>query len=736
MIRTFTILLFCWLSIVSYAQVPSDTTTIENDSIPLSVNLDGVTVSAQRQLIKQDIDRIGYDVQADNDSKTLTTLDMLRKVPLVTIDGEDNILVRGNSNFKIYKNGHLDPSMTRNAKEILRSIPASSIKRIEVITDPGAREDAEGANAILNIVMMDANRIAGVAGTVTGHIDTYGSPALNSYLTTQMGKTVVSLNYGYNGMTKKQTQNDGYMERTYANSGNKLIIDNHGNHPGSIHYGDINASFDIDTLNLLSASFGGYFYKLDSQGGATAWMYNPNSELLYRYNERYSQPSYSHHSWNGRFDYQHKTHHPGEQFTLSYMLALTRQRYDQETLYSDVENVNFNYDGFMGRNKENFTEHTFQLDYVRPLWIGHKLEMGAKYINRLNTSSTIQEFYEEPSVPTYNINFNHTTRVAAAYLDYMYNKGNWSTRAGLRYEYSYLSGYYPDGTSDDFHRHLHDWVPQASVKYQINERQSLKLGFNTSIMRPGISYLNPAVSNTPDQVIFGNAHLKSVTERSVNLQYMYVGQKVTLQIVPQYRFVNNGFLSVVWADGNTRYATYANDQQLRRLSLEGYVQWRPFAKTTFVTNLNFSHNHLKNPTNGMTQNCDNLSYYVNISQQLPWQLSLSANAFGQFGHSSQSIYAYSRSWHRYSFSLQRSFLKENRLTVRLTANSPFNKHQHYKTRTTQGDFLGWGDNVYAGNGRYFRLSITYRFGSLKAKVKKTDTTIVNDDEIGGIKRGN
>ena len=92
---------------------------------------------------------MGYDVQADEDSKTQTVLDMLRKVPMVTVDGEDNIKVKGNSSFKIYKNGHLDPSLTQNAKEILKSMPASMVKRIEVITDPGAREDAEGMNATL-----------------------------------------------------------------------------------------------------------------------------------------------------------------------------------------------------------------------------------------------------------------------------------------------------------------------------------------------------------------------------------------------------------------------------------------------------------------------------------------------------------------------------------------------------------------------------------------------------------
>ena len=111
----FTFLLFV-CPCASWAQ--QDSTSVSSDSITWNKELDGVVVKAQRQLIKQDIDRIAYDVQADEESKTQTVMDMLRKVPMVTVDGQDNIQVKGNSNFKVYKNGHLDPSLTKNAKEV------------------------------------------------------------------------------------------------------------------------------------------------------------------------------------------------------------------------------------------------------------------------------------------------------------------------------------------------------------------------------------------------------------------------------------------------------------------------------------------------------------------------------------------------------------------------------------------------------------------------------------------
>ena len=730
-----TVFMLCLSTMVVQAQTPADSTATANDSIFWNSEMSGVTVKAQRQLIKQEIDRIGYNVQADEDSKALMVMDMLRKVPMVTIDGEDNIKVKGNTNFKIYKNGHYDPSLTKNAKEIFKAMPASSVKRIEVITDPGAREDAEGVDAILNIVMVDTRQMEGVTGSVSGSYSTLNNPGLGAYLTTQFGKAIVSVDYGYNNMSKKSTTTNSYMERTFVESSNTQIISGESSNPGYIHYADINASYDIDTLNLLSASFGGYFYKVDVQGSGPVSMFNSLGNPLYSYTESYWLPSYNHNSWNGRLDYEHKTRRKGELFTLSYMLALTRQHSEQEDTYTNMQNTPFNYAGLLVNTREHFTEHTFQADYIRPLWEGHKLEVGTKYIDRRNSSNNNQEYYNS-TLPSTNTAFDHSTQIAAAYADYIYNKEKWSARAGLRYEYSYLKGHYPDGSSTDFDKHLNDWVPQASVKYQINDGQSLKLGYTTSITRPGITYLNPAVVSMPASVNYGMPQLVSTRQQTLSLTYMYIGQRLTLQLVPHYSYYQNGIGSFIYSQGDVRYSTYGNNLRQHRWQMEGYVQWKPFDGTTIVANINFTDNYAKNTDANLSQHTDNLFYYVNLSQKLPWNLRFTAYTFGQFGHSPMNIYAYSRAWNCYAFTLQRSFLSDDRLTIRLLACAPFNKNMHNKTRTTQGDIIGWGDNITTANGRYFKLTVSYRFGKLKASVKKTETTIENSDEVGGITKGN
>ena len=699
----------------------------KNDSITWNKELEGVEIKAQKQLIKQEIDRIGYDVQADEESKTQTVLDMLRKVPMVTVDGQDNILVKGNSSYKIYKNGHYDPSLSKNAKEVLKSMPASMVKRIEVITDPGAREDAEGVDAILNIVMVDGSKLQGITGVVSASYTSLNQANFYTSLTGQIGKLLMSVDYGYGGMSSCATESRVDVDRTYLDTGSRMLSHSEGTNPGAIHYTNLNASYDIDSLNLLSASFGGYFYKLNVQGDGSTWLGNGN-QTTYSYNNHYWMPGYSHHSWNGRLDYEHKTRRKGERLTLSYMLALTRQHTDQENEYSELVNAPFLYTGRLLTERERFTEHTFQVDWLRPLGKGHQLELGTKYIDRNNNSHDTQEFYGVDMSTTDE--FQHTTRVLAGYADYIYKHDKWSARGGLRYEYSYMKGSYPDGKGKAFDKHLGDWVPQATVKYQLTDAQSLKLNYTTSINRPGISYLNPSVVVSPAIVQQGNPRLSSSHTQRISLVYSYILPLLTLQIAPSYNFSSGGISTVQTAKDDIMYRTYENILRYRRFSIEQYVQWKPFDGTTLVINNNLRYEHNENPNLGYRTYGWSDSYYANVSQKLPWKLLLYLSSYGKIGRSPSGIYNMQHSYFGYYASLQRSFLKDGRLTVRISANAPFNKYWTTEAETVNGDYRAFEKSW--NHARSFTLSVTWRFGSLKASVKKAEHSIDNDDVVGGI----
>ena len=706
-------------------------TNVKNDSITWNQELEGIVVKAQKQLVKQEIDRIAYDVQGDEESKTQTVMDMLRKVPMVTVDGQDNILVKGNSNYKIYKNGHLDPSLTKNAKEVLKSMPASMVKRIEVITDPGAREDAEGVDAILNIVMVDGSKMQGITGVVSATYTSLNHPNFYSSLTGQMGKLLMSVDYGYGGMSNRESENITETDRTYLDTRNRMLARSNGTNPGGIHYTNLNASYDVDSLNLISASFGGYFYKLDVKGDNRTTLYNPSNQILYGFSNHYWMPGYSHQSWNGRLDYEHKTRRKGERFTLSYMLALTRQHTDQENTYSELENAPFSYTGSLQTERERFTEHTLQADWLRPLGKGHQLEMGTKYIDRNNNSHNTQNFYGTDLLT--NDEFQHTTRVLAGYADYIYNSEKWSARAGLRYEYSFMRGSYPDGKGETFDKYLGDWVPQATLKYKLTDAQSLKLNYTTSINRPGISYLNPAVVTSPSIVQQGNPELTSSHNQRISLIYSYILPQLTLQIAPAYNFSSGGISSVQTAKNDIRYYTYDNILRYRRFSIEQYVQWKPFDSTTLVINNNLRYEHNENSNLGYRTFGWSDNYYINLSQNLPWKLRLNLSVYGKIGHSPSGIYYMQHSYYDYYVSLQRSFLKNDRLTVRLGANTPFDKYLPSEAETVNGDYRDYQKSW--NRGRSFTLSVTWCFGSLKTSVKKTEHSIDNDDVVGGIAKG-
>ena len=724
---------------IATAQTKKDSTNVsrsaqgdaclsKKDSITWNKELEGIVVKAQKQLIKQEIDRIGYDVQADEESKTQTVMDMLRKVPMVTVDGQDNIMVKGNSSYKIYKNGHYDPSLSKNAKETFKSMPASMVKRIEVITDPGAREDAEGVDAILNIVMVDGSKMQGMTGVVSASYTSQNQRNLYASLTGQMGKLLASVDYGYGGMSSRSTVSITDTDRSYLDTGNRMQAHSDGTNPGAIHYSNLNASYDIDSLNLLSASFGGYFYKLNVQGDGQTAITNSTGLPVYSYSNHYWMPGYSHSSWNGRLDYEHKTRRKGERLTLSYMLALTRQHTDQENTYTDMVNAPFDYTGSLQTERERFTEHTFQADWLRPLGKGHQLEVGAKYIYRNNNSHNTQNFFGIDMLT--NNEFEHTTRVLAGYADYIYNHKKWSARAGLRYEYSFMEGRYPDGKGDTYDKHLSDWVPQASLKYQITDAQSLKFSFTTSINRPGISYLNPAIVTSPTVVQHGNANLVSSHTQRLSLIYSYIQPKLTLQIAPAYNYSSGGISTIQTARNDIRYITYDNILSFRRFSVEQYVQWKPFDGTTIVFNNNLRYEHYENPNLGYRTFGWSDNFYANLSQKLPWELLFYAVTYGKVGHSPSGIYYMQHSYYGYYFSLQRSFLKDDRLTVRIAANAPFNKYWTSEAETVNGDYRDYQKSW--NRARSFSLSVTWRFGSLKANVKKTEHSIENDDVVGGI----
>ena len=722
--KTLLSIVVCFTMTTLYAQKTESADTLKGQT------LDEVVVAQRRKLIKNDIDKLTYDVQHDKTAQTKTTLEILKKIPLVTVDGQENIRVQGSTSFKVYKNGHPDPSLSgQNLKDILKAIPASTIKRIEVITDPGAKYDAEGTTAILNIVMMSSSKLQGVSGNVNSKIDSYGSVRLGTYLTTKVGKLTTTVNYNYANQNKKQTENYREEAYNYVKTGEQKREYGTNSTAATIHFGNISASYEIDSLNLMTASANFFGYKADANTQNTNERWDKNSLLIYKFDNNMTTPGYSDLNLGGRFDYQHKTHLDGEVLTLSYMLAATRPQTTFRQTYSNMVNFPVSYTSYDQNTRERFTEHTFQIDYVRPFGKHHKIESGTKYILRNNNSTSLMDY--QGTTPDMESKFKHKAQVAAAYLSYILTAGKWAARAGLRYEFTRMKASYPDGSNADYHANLNDWVPSASLQYKISDGQTLKFSYNTSINRPGIGYLNPAIISTPTAVSFGNANLGSSRNQKLQLEYMLVTSKLTLQLSPYYSFTNNGIGHILYEQNRKDVSTFQNILKSKIFGISSYTAWTPFTGTSFTLNASMRYARITLPTPYIKNSGCGGGIYFDWEQKIPWKLTLTTSLGGEYGNRVYNPYAIEGHWFYYNFTLTRRFLKD-KLTVSLSANSPFSKDKATTYNIVRGDYTGYERSVMYP--RYFNIGFSWSFGKLKASVKKAARSIENDDLVGSNKK--
>lgn len=693
-----------------------------------ATQLENITVTAQRPLVVKQIDRIGYDVQADPATPTSSVSDILRKVPMVSVDADGTIKVNGSSDFRIYKNGRPNSSLSRNAKDLFAAMPASMIKRVEVITDPGASFDAEGSSAILNIVTNDNTSIKGVLGNAKlkySNLNKY--PEANLWLTSEVDKVTFSLYAGYAHLDGKMTSSD-QLGRTDFPDGTYRENYSTSKNNGDITFFGVNGSWQLDSLNLFTAEVGGYLYNVAPVGSGYYNTFDAAGVKIGSLTYNVANPHNRYFDIDANVNFQHLTKRPGEIYTISYMLSHTDQNNEEFTSYADGMGVNaVPYSSISSDYRLKFIEHTVQADWTRTFKV-HTLDFGAKGIFRRNTSnnSNLYEGWGEDAMK-----FRHLTDVGALYGQYSVKLGPVALRAGLRWEYSHLKASYPDGSAESYSSNLSDWVPSAAASWQLNDANSLTFNYATSINRPGISYLNPAVTITPTSESFGNADLASARRTSLKLTYMLIKPKVNFNIGVSYAMTNNGIAAVKYLnDDNIMVNTYRNVGQRRDVGFNAFVQWTAGPKTRVLFNGGVEYQHASQT--GMSLGKWAPRGFAQVTQQLPWKLSLEVQGF-YHGTSLNDVYGYSSnsfmSGFHYSIGLRRSFLKQNRLSVNLAAMNPVGPKPRFNSYVVNGDYTSTSTNrMNFTHG--FVIEINYRFGSLNAQVKKTARSIENDDLMG------
>ena len=717
--------------------------------------LKGIEVVAQKPLVKVDVDKIEYNIEDDPDSKTNTVMEMLRKVPLVTVDGEDNIKVNGSSSFKIHVNGKPNNMMSNNPKDVLKSMPANTIKHIEVITSPGAKYDAEGVGGILNIVT--------VGGGFEGYTATFRASGSNrgagagGYATIKSGKLTITGNYNYNYDTSPKSYSDSYRENYDSEDQKYLESKSSSDYNGSFQYGNLEASYEIDTLRLLTASFGMYGGANDNKSDGLTTMWNAQRDrLAYQYRSL-SDGDGSWYSMRGNVDYQRTSKkNKDRMITLSYKISTQPQNSDYYTDYKDI-NDPFEMDivkKFLLNNshsdgKTNTTEHTFQVDYTTPIGKLHTIEAGAKYIIRNNLSDN-KLFEAEGVSDNYEYNndrsskYKHLNDILAAYLGYTLRYKTFSFKPGVRYEYTsqdvkYLAG--AIGPEADFSTSYNDFVPSVTMGIKIGKTQNLRGGYNMRIWRPGIWNLNPYFDDrNPMFISQGNSNLESEKSHSFNLSYSMFSMKFNVNISLRHSFGNNGIERVSRLIGKggeefpgghhapegALYSTYENIGKNRNTGLSLYGNWNASPNTRIYLNGDGSYVDIKSPAQGLHNYGWNASLYGGIQHTFPLKIRASLNAGGSTPYI--SLQGKGSGYYYYSLGVNRSFIKD-RFTVSAYVSNIFEKYRSYNNTTMGENFLSKSSSRY--QSRSFGISLSYRIGELKASVKKAARSINNDDVKGG-----
>lgn len=698
-----------------------DTIYVTDDVTRLS----GVEIVAQKPLVKMEVDKLSYSVENDIDAKSNSVLDMLRKVPMVTVDGNDNITVNGSSSFKVYVDGKPNVMMSSNPSEIFKNMPASSIKDIEVVTNPGARYDAEGVGGVLNLITDRTSEsrkqlLNNYSATIRGMAANRGAGG-GAFFSMQKNKFSMSINA--NVMESFPMESETEVNRTQFTSEGESQLRSSSVMDNSFHIqmGNLNLSYEIDSLNLLSASAGIMGFGMDIDGQSRTDM----SGLGYTTHNDNNGKNFS---INGSVDYQHTFASNRERMlTLSYLITTSPQRNKSYSWFdTDQASGLLDLTDRYSYSKNNTIEHTWQADFSTPIAAGHKLDLGAKYILRDNTSRSDyydlmgqEQLWDESS----SLDYSHKNRILAGYAEYRGTIQRVSLTAGLRYEHTWQNVVARLGQTDNFKLNYGNLVPSANLSYKINDSQNIGATYNLRISRPGITLLNPYVDKSdPTSISYGNTNLDAEEVHNISLVYNLFNPKWVVNLTLRQSICDNGIERYSFYEGNVLNSTYGNITRNKQTGLNAFVNWNATGKTRFTLNGSVAYVDVRSEQLDLKNHGWQGNIMFGYQQTLPWDIRMSANIMAST--KSYSLQGWSSGFQAGMLSLSKSFLKD-KLNVTLTGMTPLNFGRMKIESESRGhDYVSRTDTRISV--QTIGLSISYTFGG-KVNVKKTATTIQNSD---------
>ncbi len=556
------------------------TITLENDTNEIGT----VSVTAEKKVMEYKLDKKVYNVSADKTLVGATTLDAMDNAPSVSVDVEGNISLRGDDNVTILVDGKPSSLITAGNTDLLRSLPADSIEKIEVVTVPSARYDADGATGIINIVMKKGKK-SGLNGSISTRV---GYPALAGISTNLNYRTKKFNLYSNIGGDYRESPGNGSNFNRYfgENGAPDRISDMTREHERKSKSTFINAGIDYYLNNQNTLSFNtrlGY-----SKG---------DNEANLRYNEYYVN-NIANVTFRTRDEFEDETDSRFE-LGLGYIRTFDKEghkltidgkfnfREDDETA-----DINENDDGLLNYQETSILEATkdylFQTDYILPIGKEGQFEAGLK-LNLLDFSNGYALFDYNDQKQEYEINeiftndFAYTQMVNAVYIQYGNSIGNFSYLAGLRLEDTQIDMDNVDIEGvhyDSFEKNYTDFFPTFHLSYTINDENSVQLGYSRRVRRPRTRMLNPFRSFSDNTNIFkGNPNTDPMYTNAFEMSYIYNPSKLTLSSSVYYNYSTNPFQffseSITDDQGNTIIQNYpVNLDSEKRYGIEIGVQYK------------------------------------------------------------------------------------------------------------------------------------------------------------------
>lgn len=698
-----------------------------------TTQLKAVAITADKPIVRQEVDKLTYDLKSDPDSKSSNVLDMMRKVPLLSVDAEDNILLKGQTGFKILVNGKPSSMMERDPKNILKSMPASTIQSIEVITNPSSKYDAEGIGGIINIVT-NKRVDNGYNGSVNvSHVFPVGGPRAGGSFSSKQGKFELSAFFGAN-IANSPAVSNSIRRLTTGSSPTNLSQNNSAEWGGKNGYAEVGLSYEIDSLNLISGQFN---LNGNNQDGTNLQnsILNGSGGVIQQY-DLFNDNQAGGRGINVALNYQLGFKSSKQRLlTFSYQYFTFNNTQNADLTASN--RVNYTTPDYRQHNEGESAEQTFQIDYVHPVK-KLNIEGGVKAIIRDNNSDFQYQSFNSANGafetdPARSNKFDNNQKVLGAYNSYTYTLKSWAFKAGARIEETIIDADFIS-TSSQLSKHFFNIVPSVSINKKFKNMSALNLGFSQRIQRPGIYQLNPFVDRSnPNFESSGNPNLRPAVSNNLQLGYS-VSKKASLNLMLGYNYFNDLIMPVVVFNPATNItrSSFDNTGKARLFTFNANISYPITKKWSTSFNGRIAHGRVQGTVNGVLVKNQGFMYGASVNSgynfEKGWRVSVNAFLNGP----NLSIQGTSNPYASTSISVNKDIVK-SKLSFAVSANNPFTKYRNNIKDSFGPDFTQ--TNI---NRNYFRgvtASLNYRFGKLKESMKKNKRGISNDD-VQGASSGN